>query len=177
MLSDSDKNHIYKLVEELTGASRSGESGQETLVVNVERRMQQLNLTQLVDYLRVVSTDPVEFMNLLNMLTIHTTSWFRENPHFVAFQEILLEVVKKNEVFKVWCAACSTGEEVYSFALMLEEFRKVHPKFDYRILGTDIDAVSLRTAEQAVYPKKQINFHVSRYKDHILEGTGATEEF
>ncbi len=177
MLSDSDKNHIYKLVEELTGASRSGESGQETLVVNVERRMAQLNLNLLVDYLRTVNSDPVEFMNLLNMLTIHTTSWFRENPHFVAFQEILLEVLKKNEVFKVWCAACSTGEEVYSFALMLEEFRKVHPKFDYRILGTDIDAVSLRTAEQAVYPKKQINFHVARYKDHILEGTGVTEEF
>ncbi len=59
---------------------------------------------------------------------------------------------------KCVCAACSTGEEVYSFALLLEEFRRVHPKFDYRILGTDIDGLSLATAERAVYPKKQIGF-------------------
>ena len=177
MLSDADKKIIYKLVEELTGASKSGEFGQETLMVNVERRMSQLELDSLVDYLGVVDKDPEEYTRLVSMLTIHTTSWFRENPHFVAFQEILLEVLKKNEVFKVWCAACSTGEEVYSFALMLEEFRRVHPKFDYRILGTDIDVLSLRTAEQAVYPKKQINFHVARYKAHVLEGSGATEDY
>lgn len=177
MLSPQDKQILSKLIEELTGATRSGEFAQDTLAVNVERRINDTGAGNLIEYLRLVDRDANEYLRLISVLTIHTTSWFRENPHFVAFQEMLLEVLKKNEVFKVWCAACSTGEEVYSFALMLEEFRRVHPKFDYRILGTDIDLLSLQTAGQAVYPKKAINFHVARYRNHILEGSGKTEEF
>jgi len=177
VLSDEDKLHIFKLVENLTGGARSGDFAQDTLVTNVERRMLDTGCATLYEYLKRVDSDPDEHARLLSVLTIHTTSWFRENPHFVAFQEMLLRVSDKSEVFKVWCAACSTGEEVYSFALMLEEFRRVHPKFDYRIFGTDIDALSLQTAEQAVYQKKAINFHVSRYRAHILEGSGKTEEF
>jgi chemotaxis response regulator CheB/chemotaxis methyl-accepting protein methylase len=177
MFSDADRGLIFKLVEELTGATRSGENPQDSLLGNVERRMSELKINALVDYLKLVSDDRTEFDYFLSAVTIHTTSWFRENPHFVAFQEILLEMLKKDEVFKLWCAACSTGEEVYSFALMLEEFRRIHPKFDYRILGTDIDEVSLQTAARAVYPKRQMNFHVGRYKNHILEGHGKSADY
>lgn len=177
MLSDKERAIIFKLVEELTGATQTGDTRQDSLITNVERRMKELNFESVVDYLKYVEQTPAEYTQLVSALTIHTTSWFRENPHFVAFQEILLEALKKNEVFKVWCAAASTGEEVYSFALMLEEFRRVHPTFDYRILGTDIDAISLAVAERAVYSKKQMNFHVIRYKNHILEGSGKTADY
>jgi len=177
MISDADRALIFKLIEELTGGAQTGDTRQDSLINNVERRIRELGIPGVVEYLKFVESSPAEFAQLVSNLTIHTTSWFRENPHFVAFQEILLDSLKRQEIFKVWCAACSTGEEVYSFALMLEEFRRVHPQFDYRILGTDIDVISLASAERAVYPKKQMNFHVMRYKNHILEGTGKTADF
>lgn len=177
MLTASERSLLLKLVEELTGGTQTAHSRHENLVTNVERRMQTLGLQRLNDYLQHVRNQPKEMTFLISALTIHTTSWFRENPHFVAFQELLLDALDKNEVFKVWCAACSTGEEVYSFALQLEEFRRVHPKFDYRILGTDIDAVSLAVAERAIYSKRNMDFHVLRYKAHILEGSGKTADY
>jgi two-component system chemotaxis response regulator CheB len=177
MISEKDRQLIFELIEELTGAANTQDSRQDSLINNVERRMRELSMPSVVDYLKYVEVNALEFAHLVSNLTIHTTSWFRENPHFVAFQEILLDALNKSDVFKVWCAACSTGEEVYSFALVLEEFRRVHPKFDYRVLGTDIDAISLAAAERAVYPKKHMGFHVMRYKNHLLEGSGKTADY
>lgn len=177
MISEKERVLIFRLIEQLTGATPTPDSRQDSLINNVERRILELGFSGVVEYLKFVDTSPPEFAHLVSSLTIHTTSWFRENPHFVVFQEILLEAMKKEEVFKVWCAACSTGEEVYSFALLLEEFRRVHPNFEYRVVGTDIDVISIAAAERAVYPKRQMNFHVSRYKNHILEGSGKTHDF
>ena len=177
MLSEKDRAIIFKLITEMTGATRTLDSRQDGLINNVERRMHEVGAASVYEYLKLVESSPAEHAHLVSNLTIHTTSWFRENPHFVAFQEILLEALDQEQVFKVWCAACSTGEEVYSFALMLEEFRRVHPKFEYSILGTDLDAISLAAAERAIYPKKQMSFHVMRYKSHILEGSGKTADF
>lgn len=175
MFSDQDKDIIYQLTAELIGTVQAGQARQETLATNVMRRITQLGLANLIDYLRYVEDHPDEHAHLISALTIHTTSWFRENPHFVKFQELLLAALNRNETFRVWCAGCSTGEEVYSFALILEEFRKVHPQFEYKVLGTDVDPISIQTAKRGVYPEKQMNFHLGRYKKHLLFGSGKTE--
>lgn len=177
MFSDQDKDIIYQLTAELIGTVQAGQVRQETLATNVMRRITQLGLPGLVDYLKYVDEHPEEHAHLVSALTIHTTSWFRENPHFVKFQELLLAALSRNETFRVWCAGCSTGEEVYSFALILEEFRQVHPQFDYRVVGTDIDPISVQTAIKAIYPQKQMNFHLGRYRKHLLEGSGKTEGY
>lgn len=176
LLTEAEKLQVLKLAEELTGASQAGDTRTSSILSNVERRMRECECETLSEYVQRVDSDPFEKNNLISALTIHTTAWFRENPHFVKFQEILLDALDRREVFKVWCAACSTGEEVYSFAIVLEEFRKIHPLFEYRIFGTDIDPVSIETAERAVYSAKQINFNLERYKHHLLYGSGKTAE-
>lgn len=177
MLSEQDKKLILELSERLTGAAQSGKARQDSLVANVRRRMEELKLTSLIDYLQYVDSHPDEHSRMLSALTIHTTSWFRENPHFVIFQEYLFRAIEKKEVFKIWCSACSTGEEAYSFALILEEFRRFHPEFDYRVYGSDIDPISVAEAQRAIYSSKQMNAHVGRYKHLIMEGSGPTEGF
>lgn len=177
MFSDLDRKLIFQLATELTGAGQTGQARQEALALNLQRRIDELGLHSLVEYLRYVDANPNEHAHLVSALTIHTTSWFRENPHFVRFQEILLTALQRSEVFKVWCAGCSTGEEVYSFALVLEEFRRVNPQFDYRLLGTDVDPLSIQKAQRAVYPIKQMNFHLGRYRQHLMEGSGRSEGF
>lgn len=177
MLSDDERLLLSKLAQDLTGCDQTGDTRRNSLASNVERRLRELGIENLRDYLKLVDKDPNEHANLISALTIHTTSWFRENPHFVVFQELLLKALDKNEVFTVWCAACSTGEEAYSFAIVLEEFRRVHPKFEYRVLGTDIDPVSVTTAQKAVYSAKSANFLLSRYNRHLLFGSGRTDGF
>lgn len=176
LLNDAEQVLVLKMAEELTGASQTGETRTGSIISNVERRMRDCECETLTEYIQRVESDPDEKKNLISALTIHTTAWFRENPHFVKFHEILLEALDRRETYKVWCAACSTGEEVYSFAIVLEEFRKIYPRFDYRIYGSDIDPVSIETAERAVYSEKQINFNLERYKHHLLYGTGKTAE-
>lgn len=172
---DKDKQLLSKLAENLTGGNQTGDTRQNSLASNVERRMREIGVETLYEYLELVETDSSELGNLISALTIHTTSWFRENPHFVAFQEVLLQALDRNEVFTVWCAACSTGEEAYSCAIVLEEFRRVHPKFEYRVVGTDIDPISIATAQKAIYSERYMNFLLSRYKRHLMFGSGKTE--
>jgi len=177
LLNEAEQRQVLKMAEELTGASQTGETRTGSIISNVERRMRECDCDTLAEYISRVESDPEEKNNLISALTIHTTAWFRENPHFVKFHEILLDVLDRKQTFSVWCAACSTGEEVYSFAIVLEEFRKIHPRFEYRIFGSDIDPVSIETAERAVYSEKQINFNLDRYKHHLLYGNGKTAEF
>lgn len=175
MFSEREKKLILELSERLTGAAQSGKARQDSLVGNVRRRMDELKFGSLFEYLQYVDTHPDEYARMLSALTIHTTSWFRENPHFVMFQEYLFKAIEKKEVFKIWCSACSTGEEAYSFALVLEEFRRFHPEFEYLVYGSDIDPISVAEAQRAIYSAKQINFHLARYRHHLLEGSGETE--
>ncbi len=181
MLSEPEKLAVLKLAEELTGASQTGDNRSGSILSNVERRMRDCECDTWDEYYERVKSDPEEKKNLISALTIHTTAWFREGPHFVMFQELLLQALGRmesgrREPFQVWCAACSTGEEVYSFALVMEEFRKIHPVFDYRIYGSDVDPISIEVAETAIYNQRTINFNLDRYKHHLLYGSGKTED-
>lgn len=137
--------------------------------------MHEVGVSGLDDYLKLTESDESEKSRLVSALSIHTTGWFRENPHFVMMQRILLKKVQGGQFFKLWSCACSTGEEVYSFALLCEEFRRFYADFSYSVLGTDIDPVSLETARKALYPKKHLVGPVSHYKKHILLGSDKTE--
>ena len=176
-MTESEKKLIFLLAQKLTGVHPDGTYHHAIFLTNIERRMRERKVSRLVDYLQLVETDPNEHDHLLSSLSIHTTSWFRENPHSVIFQQILLKSIAKDRVFRVWSTACSTGEEVYTFALLLEEFRRFNPKFEYKILGTDIDPISLDKARKAVYPRRHLNGPLSFYKNHVLLGSGATEDF
>jgi two-component system chemotaxis response regulator CheB len=175
MLTEAEKLAVLKLAEELTGSSQSGENRSGSIITNVERRMRECDVPRWADYVRLVDQNPEEKNNLISALTIHTTAWFREGPHFVMFHELLLNIIERREPIRVWCAACSTGEEVYSFALVLEEFRSVHSGFDYSIFGTDIDPISIEAAETAIYDQRSSNFNLERYQHNLLLGSGKTE--
>ncbi len=139
MLSESERALVFKLAEELTGATQTGDSRQNSLVINVERRIQELGLESLGAYLKHVEANPSEHAQLLSALTIHTTSWFREHPHFVVFPRIAFGAADRGEVFKLWCAACSTGEEVLLVWFDARGISSRTSRIRLSYLGTDID--------------------------------------
>ena len=88
-------------------------------------------------------------------MTTNKTDFFREPRHFdflsaTALPEFLASHADRRPLL-VWSAACSTGEEPYTLAMVLSEFALTHPGFSFRILATDISSVVLKKAQLAIY--------------------------
>ena len=173
----TDHHQIYELAEKLTGTCQSGRFKREVLVLNVERRMSDCNIKELSKYLKFAQSDKAEYQKLISALTIHTTSWFREMPHY----EELLKTIRSfhqsepKRVFRLWSSACSTGEEVFSSALVLHKFKNENPDFDYEILGSDIDPVSVAHASKMIYSSVCLDSIPKEYHSLLMVGSGKTK--
>ncbi|MEZ4873328.1 MAG: LbtU family siderophore porin [Bdellovibrionales bacterium] len=174
-MNKSDEELIYSLAEVLTNTCQSGPKRRSVIVSNVEKRMLETGIADLAKYLNFAVTSSTEMDHLMSSLTIHTTSWFREMPHFDSFEKYMVEKKKMLRPFRLLCAACSTGEEPYSFALVLEKYRKNNPHFEYEVIANDIDSVSVNHAQRAIYPVKDLKSIPERYRDSVLVGSGKTE--
>ncbi len=177
-LNENEKRILYKMIESLTGTSQSGSFRKEILLSNVENRIRKLKIRSFEEYLLRVKNMPEEFARFLSSITIHTTSWFRERPHFDHIVTLLKgqKFQNDNQPLTIWCAACSTGQEVYSMALLLENLREEHLLArDFVIRGTDIDPESIKFAEKAIYRTDEIAQIDPPYRKFLREGTGKFE--
>lgn len=170
--------NIYECAERLTGGSQRGRYRKEIIITNVEKRMHENGMTDLSAYLFFAERDPVEKMHLLSSLTIHTTSWFREPIHYTKLESLIIENISEfqGRPLNMMCSACASGEEVYSFGLVLESIRANFAYFDYRIVGFDIDPVSIDRAKKAVYKTvNNLDAVPPKLHKYLLMGTGKAE--
>lgn len=174
-LSGNDIDRIFALAEKWVGAHYSPEQKQSILLTNVMRRLaaSRMNVDQ---YLAYLSSNDDEKRHFISALTIHTTRWFREKMQLDAIMQQLKErgIQHNNSPLTILSAACSTGEEVYTLGLMMEQYRCRTPGFEYRIHGFDIDSLSVETAKAAIYTMDAIGQIPPEYKDHLLVGSGRT---
>ena len=102
-------------------------------------------LSQLQD--RVLH-DPTVFPGLLDFLTVQVSEMFRDPPYFRALRENVVPLLRTYPSLKIWVAGCSTGEEVWSLAILLREEGLLERSLIY---ATDINAQALVAAEAGVY--------------------------
>ena len=173
-LTHEEREMVFLLASQLTGTCQEGNFRHEILVTNVIRRMHKLNTPDLESYLEYVEEHPKEMPHLLSALTIHTTNWFREKPHYNNFVKLLENYHKQhpNKKFVMLSAACSTGEEVWSFALVCEWFRQKNPGFDFEVHGRDIDPVSVAKAKKCIYNASAMKHIPPEYLKNVLKGSG-----
>lgn len=131
------------------------------------KRLRQLGLPGFAEYLRLIHTDAAERQLAIDLLTTHETSFFRHPLHF----EKLAELSRRppDAEFLVWSAACSTGEEPYSIAMVLAE----NCPAAWRVFASDISAGTLARAargEFRIQQKDQIAPHL--LKRYCLRGVG-----
>lgn len=171
--SNQEKKRIFDLVSKLIGTFKIANEGAEIFLNNIERRMYLNNQESLDDYLNFASQNPVEHGFLISSLTIHTTYWFRESGHFETIEDYF---TKERPIGKLRALSvgCSTGEEVYSLALVLDSIRKRNPGFDYEIIGMDIDPVSVDKGARAIYDARELSKIPRIYHDSVLLGSGKT---
>ncbi|HLN44649.1 MAG TPA: chemotaxis protein CheB, partial [Candidatus Sulfotelmatobacter sp.] len=137
-----------------------------TITRRVSRRMV-INKTENMEaYLAYLQTHPIELQALFDDLLIGVTNFFREPNTFLTLKEkVLPELIQKkapNEFIRVWIPGCSTGEEVYSLAIVIQEFIDEKALTDIRIqiFGTDANGRNIEKARQGTY-SKSIEEHVS----------------
>jgi chemotaxis protein methyltransferase CheR len=102
-------------------------------------------LSQLQD--RVLH-DPATFPLLLDFLTVPVSEMFRDPPYFRALRQQVIPLLRTYPSLKIWVAGCSTGEEVYSLAILLHEEGLLERSLIY---ATDINPQTLEKAEAGVY--------------------------
>ena len=155
-LRQSDRDLIFDLAHKLTGTAEVQATRHEIVITNVLRRMSQTGKTNLMAYLNFVSESEGELAQFISSVTIHTTGWFREMPHYKRLERSLaLEPSKlATKKIRLLSAACSTGEELYSFGMLLESFRRQYPTFEYELVGFDVDPICVQRADSGYY---QIN--------------------
>ena len=108
------------------------------------------NLSQLQD--RVLH-DPAAFPSLLDLLTVQVSEMFRDPHYFLSLREKVVPLLRTYPSLKVWVAGCSTGEEVYSLAILLREEGLLERSIIY---ATDINLDALQKAEAGVYEVDRI---------------------
>ncbi|MCQ1535955.1 protein-glutamate O-methyltransferase CheR [Methanosarcina sp. KYL-1] len=121
-------------------------------------RVRATNSGSYAEYLKVLKKDPEEYRHLIEALTVNVSEFFR-NPetYRIIEEEILPSVIKsKSEAMiksiRIWSAGCASGEEAYSFAILLHEIlNKDFDKYRISIIGTDIDTLSLEKARKGIY--------------------------
>jgi chemotaxis protein methyltransferase CheR len=129
----------------------------------LQKRLRALGIADFDEYLRhVFENDGGEIIHMIDVVTTNKTDFFREADHFVFLEDHVLPEALENgwgvgSPFKAWSAASSTGEEAYTMAVVMAEFRRINPRFDFRILGTDISTAVLATATKGVYPAHRID--------------------
>lgn len=105
--------------------------------------------------------DPAAFMQLLQFLTIPVSEMFRDPEHFLAVRREVVPLLRTWPSLKVWIAGCSTGEEVYSMAILLREEGLLERTILY---ATDINPHSLEKAKQGIYPLKAMQTYAENYR-------------
>jgi chemotaxis protein methyltransferase CheR len=128
----------------------------------LHRRLVALNLNGFkayCDYLFSAEGQRSELIQMIDLVTTNKTDFFREAVHFEYLTKNVLPAFLKGsigKVFKIWSAGCSTGEEPYTMAMVLNEFAEGNPVFNYSILGTDISTRALESAVTAVYAEEKV---------------------
>ena len=133
---------------------------QASLKRRLYRRMLAEGLETLTELQNRLLHDPPCMERLLVDLSINVTSMFRDPTFYVAFREKVVPVLRTYPFTRIWCAGCSTGEEVYSLAIVLQE-ESVYDRT--RIYATDINEHVLQTARAGVFPLDRMKQYTQNY--------------
>jgi chemotaxis protein methyltransferase CheR len=126
----------------------------------VQKRVYAEGLTTVSTLQDRVLHDPAVMERLLLDLSVNVSSMFRDPNFYKVFREKAVPLLKTYPYIRLWHAGCSTGEEVYSMAILLEE----EGLYDRsRIYATDINEVVLKKAKEGIYPLDKMQEYTQNY--------------
>ena len=123
-------------------------------------RIMQLKKISVYDLRSLLVNDPSFFDEFLLEITVNVTEMFRDPGFYRALREKVFPYLSSYPLIKTWNAGCSTGEELYSFAILLAEEKLYDRSFLY---GTDINSKVIEFAKRGVYSLKNMKQYSENY--------------
>jgi chemotaxis protein methyltransferase CheR len=170
----------YELFRRLVYAKSGinlGDHKMQLVRARLGKRLRQRGLNSFRDYYRMVEEDPTgeELCGLLDAITTNTTHLFREIRHFKLLGRILRDWANdkswraRNHTLRVWSAACSSGEEPHSIAMVVHDAFSVHRDIEVKILATDLSTQVLSKAQLGLYEPHRVGTVPPEFKKRYLQ--------
>ena len=146
----------------------------EQVEARIQTRIVELGLDNEAAYLHHLSSPDRmrdEVQALASTITIRETYFFRDQDQLSAMVGWILSRAhaERGEPVMIWSAGCSTGEEPYSLAILLEESRTLSPVLEYKIVGTDLDEAALEHARKGCYSGRTLRHVPPELQDRYFE--------
>ena len=129
------------------------------------------HLASISGLLERILHEPESMNRLLMALSVNVTSLFRDPEFFLTFRQKVVPMLRTYPFLRIWHAGCSTGEEVYSMAILLQE-EGLYDKC--RIYATDMDETVLKRAKEGIFPLDAMAQYGNNYRN--AGGTGALSD-
>lgn len=153
------------------------------LVRRLGRRLRELGLSSYGDYLERVRADRAERTRALDLISTNETAFFREPRQFELLERTVLpewrcaaDAGRRERRARIWCAACSSGEEPYSLAMILLDQLGSDPRWQLDVLASDLSSRVLDHARAGVFDVSRVEGRVpiSRLERYFLRGRNAS---
>lgn len=160
MITDSELDILINDVFEYHGFDFSGYS-RASFKRRVDRLYQLDGFRSFADFLSRVRLDPEYYNRVVEEITVNVTEMFRDPLFYKVLREQILPVLGTKPFIRIWHAGCSTGEEVYSMAILLKEAHLLHKSLIY---ATDINHSVLNTAKKGVFSLRAMKQYSENYR-------------
>jgi len=161
-MTTRDFNRLSTYINNAYGI-KMPEAKKVMLECRLQKRLAALSFSSYKEYCEYLFSEQGmahEMVHMVDAVTTNKTDFFRESSHFdFLTQQVLPELCEGNNGYKeinVWSAGCSSGEEVYTLAMVMNEFAEMISGTGYHITGTDVSLTMLSKAVEAVYTEDRI---------------------
>jgi len=165
-ITASQITELIDLVKKVHGFDFSGYT-KASLKRRITRIMQ-LKKLSFYDLKHVLVNNQSFFQEFLEEITVNVTEMFRDPSFYKGVNNQVIPYLSTYQHSKIWVAGCSTGEEVYSMAILLREAGLSNKSFIY---GTDINTEVLREARRGIYSLRNIKSYAENYQFTGLKGS------
>jgi chemotaxis protein methyltransferase CheR len=184
MINDDEFHLIQRLIYKHSGIYIKDHK--KAMVMNrLRKRLEFFGFSSYFGYYHFITRDPEggrELAEFINCLTTNETFFFRHAEQFAFLADILLpELTQRDDpgrgAVRIWCAACSSGEEPYSIAMLLDQNRWNLGNRAFEIVGTDINQSMIDLAEAGVYGARSVARMPEAYRRKYFEEEPETNTF
>ncbi|NCZ52801.1 MAG: protein-glutamate O-methyltransferase CheR, partial [Verrucomicrobia bacterium] len=159
---------------------RLGDDKQALLANRLRHRLKDLSLSSYQKYCQLLDSvaGPEEIEHLVDLISTNHTKFFREPEHFSflikkALPTLLPRLLQDGTPLKVWSAACSSGEEPYTLAIVLAEALRAYPSISWNIFASDISKRMLARAQHGIYRMESVEpVEPDLLKRYFQQGVG-----
>lgn len=161
-----------------------GPNKKELVMARLSKRIRRIGIKTYEEYCTLLKgkQGEDELSEFIDAISTNHTFFFRESAHFDFLKETILPAVApangRNSSLKIWSAACSSGEEPYSIALLLSEYYRSNPSARWQVDCTDISTKVLKKASEGIFDSERLKqVPEEMVKRYFQKGFGDWEGF